>query len=539
MAFAKHDSTMPAVAGRRQRDRLIIIFLAAAAIRFFFLVRVFDYHAHFPKYIELARRFLGELQPPIEVFYSSPFYVLLIAFLRSVFSCGPEQIKCIQALTGSLNVVLIYLAGREFFSRKTALVAAGLASLYGPLILHDCSLLSETYVITFNLAGMLLLARFVRTGSRRSAALAGLCLGLGLATRPNMSIFAILVAVGLCFRVTGRLRFSIPLFLAAVMVPTLPIAALNYLRSGEAVWLSNSGGWVMYCSNNRDSSGLGFYPPHEVMTIGVKNYLTMRKGIGYTEHLDSIMLARQRTGRLLSHKEVSRYWFSQGVAEIAAEPSRFLGLAARKCFYAVNQFEAHDTIETVRDSWRMAAVPLISFGMVMPLAVLGLIYCRRADCREAWMLHVYLASNLLFLAIFYVIPRFRLPAEPVLLLFAAQALVVIVRMVRERHARVLAAMAVVIGLAAPAVHLSDRTIRLHRDIAVPNAVRLSEGTHLMKTGHIAEAIALFKKNIELNPQDTAAHYCLGLAYRLLGDRANSQKELGPVAESAPDNASHK
>jgi len=507
-----------------------MLFAAAAAIRLFFLFRVFDYHAHFPKYIELARRFLGELQPPIEVFYSSPLYILLLAGLRSCCGLSPEQIKIVQALAGSFNVVLVYFAGQAFFSHWAALAAAGLACLYGPFILHDCSLLSETYVITFNLAGMILLARHVRTADLRFALLAGLFLGLGLATRPNMALFVLLLAAGLLLRLPGRLRLGLPLFLAAVMAPTLPITALNYLRSGEAVWLSNSGGWVLYCSNNRSSSGLGFYPPQELMTMGVQNYLGARSGIGYTEHLDSIQLARQRIGRPLAHREVSRYWFSRAVAEIAAEPGAFLRRAAKRCFYACNQFEAHDTVETVRDNWRMAGVPLITFGMLMPLAVAGIIFRRKADQSEVWILLVYLAAQLLFLAIFYVIPRFRLPADPVLLLFAAQALAVIAQAVRRRQAGLLAGMAAVISAVMPVVHLTDSAIRLHRDVAMPNAVRLAEGTRLLRSGRLSEAMLLFRKNIELNPQDAASRYCLERAARLLGDKA-----AGAVTDNASQN----
>jgi len=102
---------------------ILILFTSALVIRVFFLHEVFDYHGYFPKYVELARRLMGELSPRIEVFYSSPFYILLLAFLKSVLSLKIEQMKLLQVCVGSFNVVLIYCVGKEYFNSSIKLLS--------------------------------------------------------------------------------------------------------------------------------------------------------------------------------------------------------------------------------------------------------------------------------------------------------------------------------------------------------------------------------------------------------------------------------
>lgn len=498
----------------------LFLFIAAFSIRVFFLFVVFDYHAYFPKYVELAGRFVGELSPPIEIFYSSPFYIVLLAFLKSVCSLEVEQIKFFQILLGSFNVVLIYFAGKEFFNTKVAFLAAVLSIFYAPLILHDSSLLTATYVISFNLLGLLAFSRFLRCGGMLFLTLAGFSWGLSLITRPNIFLFIVIMAISLLFpRKIGLKKQSLLcffVFLVSFLLPVVPVTGLNYLRSGELVWINNSGGWVFYCSNNRNSTGVGFHPPPELMKIGVRNYLTGRIGVGYTEHLDSITMARELTKEHLSHREVSRYWFVQGLEEIKKNPQRFFNLLAIKSFYALNHFEAHDTMETTLDDWRMASIPLLNFGMIISFALVGIIFLNGTKKNKRWLLIFYLLSYFLSLIIFYVIPRFRLPAEPVLLICASHAIFLFFDFIHLKKIKTILVLGMLLAIFSFVTHVSDRNIRLHREVAMPNAVRLAQGIRLLKIGEVSQAISLLEKILELNPEDKTARYCLEMAYQKLG-----------------------
>ena len=51
------------------------------------------------------------------------------------------------------------------------------------------------------------------------------------------------------------------------------------------------------------------------------------------------------------------------------------------------------------------------------------------------------------------------------------------------------------------------------------------GVSLQSKGKIDEAIATYRKAIELRPEIAETHYRLGLAYRRTGDEAGARKQL--------------
>lgn len=62
---------------------LLLLFLSIA-VQLGVLFYIFDSSEFFYKYWELALRLRGVLPPPIEVFYSSPFYICLLAFFQGL-----------------------------------------------------------------------------------------------------------------------------------------------------------------------------------------------------------------------------------------------------------------------------------------------------------------------------------------------------------------------------------------------------------------------------------------------------------------------
>jgi asparagine N-glycosylation enzyme membrane subunit Stt3 len=164
----------------------------------------------------------------------------------------------------------------------------------------------------------------------------------------------------------------------------------------------------------------------------------------------------------------------------------------------------------------MASIPLLNFGMIIPFALVGIFFLNGMEKNTRWPLLLYLLSYFLSLIIFYTIPRFRLPAEPILLLFASHAIFLFFDVIHLRKIRTLLILGTLLATLSLGTHVSDRVIQVHREIAMPNAVRFAQGTRLLKAGKVSQAIPLLRKIIELNPQDEAAHYCLEIAYQKLG-----------------------
>jgi Tfp pilus assembly protein PilF len=124
--------------------------------------------------------------------------------------------------------------------------------------------------------------------------------------------------------------------------------------------------------------------------------------------------------------------------------------------------------------------------------------------------------------------------EPILLLFASHAIFLFFDIIRLQQIKTLLILGVLLVVLSLGTHLSDKVIKVHREVAMPNAVRLAQGTRLLKAGQVSQAIPLFTKIIELNPQDKAAHYSLGIAYQKLGNEELAQKEFERAQIEAGD-----
>ena len=490
----------------------LILFAVALGIRVLVLLCVFDAAAAFPKYLELALRLCGRVEPSVTVFYSSPLYTVLLALLHCWLQLPPLAIKLLQLAVGSCNVVLVYLLGTTYFDRRTGMLAGCLACVYGPLLLHDAALLTAVWVCLFNLGALLLLGRYVCRGRLRALGGAGLLLGLSIITRPSaLLLAALLLPVVLLAHRDASLRtraLAGIVLCAAMAAPVLPVTVWNWKAGGEFIPVTNAGGWVFYCANNRQATGLGFYPPPELMVMGVRRYLAGDRHLGYTEHLDSVAIARQHAGRALSHAGVGRYWWRRGWAEISSDWHRSFVLLGAKARYLVNTFEAHDTVEAIRDSYRLARFPVLTFGAVLALACVGLVCVGNTAMRLRLLLAGYLGGYVLFFLLFYMIPRFRVPMEAVLLVPAARGVVVLVEFARARRLAALVCAGCMVLVLSLVATRTDAVIATHRDVAMPAAVRLYEAMHLLRTGNPRAAAYLLERNLQANPADQAARLAL-------------------------------
>jgi tetratricopeptide (TPR) repeat protein len=78
-----------------------------------------------------------------------------------------------------------------------------------------------------------------------------------------------------------------------------------------------------------------------------------------------------------------------------------------------------------------------------------------------------------------------------------------------------------------ALTLLQKAIQLKSDLRVAHVDR---GRILTQQKRYDEAIAAFRRAIELDPEEPDAHYRLGRVYQLIGKIGDSQKEFGKVRE---------
>ncbi|HET9233293.1 MAG TPA: tetratricopeptide repeat protein, partial [Candidatus Eisenbacteria bacterium] len=134
----------------------------------------------------------------------------------------------------------------------------------------------------------------------------------------------------------------------------------------------------------------------------------------------------RRLGRELTLAEASSWLVHEGISFATHHPLEEAKLLALKFYYFWNRTEAATNLSYyfARDfSGVLRGVPL-GFGVVAALALLGIVLNRRR-WREQVFLHVFWLSGLLTALLFFVSAEYRIPALPPLLLFAANAPLVV------------------------------------------------------------------------------------------------------------------
>ena len=174
------------------------------------------------------------------------------------------------------------------------------------------------------------------------------------------------------------------------------------LTSGDA-------GLNFYNGNTERASGLPARP------IGLRDVPQYEEG-------DARWLAERAVAHRLSPAEVSRYWTGRALAWIARHPGDWLVVMGKKLLTLWNAFEIPDNYHYtfMRAHFLSLLWPLPTFALVAPLALVGVVmpFWRRTDVTALYIVcGVYLATVVLF----YVRGRYRIPAVPFLLVFAAVA----------------------------------------------------------------------------------------------------------------------
>ena len=336
-------------------------------------------------------------------FWQPPLYPVL---LGGLFALAGEDLylpRLIQAVIGALVCVLICLLGHRVFGAGVGVGAGFAAALYGPLIYFGGELLPTLLACCLNL--LVLLLAIGEGGWARWLA-AGVLLGLSALAVANVLLFAPVLLGYLYWR---QRQFRPPAFLLlGCALVIAPVAYRNWAVGGDLVLISHNAGINFYIGNNAD---------YEQTT-------RIRPGRDWVELVE---MPERRAG-IEQPSAKSRYFFAQSWQYMTSEPLDFLRLLAYKGYLFLRGDEIprnRDLYFARNDSSLLSALLwkkglAFPFGLIAPLALLGLFaFLRSSKPPEGRLLALFVACYALSVVLFFVTGRYRLPAIPVLLLFAA------------------------------------------------------------------------------------------------------------------------
>ena len=360
------------------------------------------------------------------------------------------------------------------------------------------------------------------------------------------------------------------LLMGGVGVGMSPAWAHNRFVAHDPVLLSAHSGVNLWIGNNPGANGYPRFPPG--LRAGQQAMLK-----------DSITGAEAAAGRALKRSEVSEFWSSKAKAYIAEDPVRWLKLVAIKIANFWNSFQYDDIsiITSLREQG--VTFPGFRFGLVAAFGLAGIALAVARFPASRWVLAAVLLHMFSLLSVF-VTERYRLAAVPGLLLFGAFAIWYLWEAAaRARYFRMMPCLALVVAasllvsfrrtdaelwaldpynsglhaLEAGRLDAAERKLKLAHAYVPYNAelnfalgnlevargnvaaakswyaqtialnpqhegVLNNLGVFALQEGRPSEAIALFERGLQLEPDDAKTHYLLA---RALADAGDPQRAL--------------
>lgn len=375
-------------------------------------------------------------------FYQSPLYAYYLAVVTTLFGASPWPPRAIQAALGAASTGLLTAVGTMIFDRRVGLVAGLLLATYGPMVLEEISLGKTALLVFGGLVGFLLFLRALV--ARRTGVMAAAGLVFGITVIGVGQWLPALVGLGLYAGFGGVApkpvaRRLAACFLGGALVALAPIVVWNSTQGGGLMLTSGDAGLNLYLGNNPLTTGLSGRPK------GLRDVPEFEEG-------DAKLLAERDAGHALTPAGVSRHWARKAAAWAAAHPLDFIATTAKKITVLWNSYEIPDSyhfafIRAQYMPWLWAGT---SFAIVGPLGLLGLALAVRHPAARP--LYIVCLGYLGVIALFYVRSRYRMPAVPFLMVFAAAAVDWALRILPREDWRPLAAVAA--GLVAAGVFVN-------------------------------------------------------------------------------------
>ena len=351
-------------------------------------------------YDALAQRFVGGhgfsfaegwypfTQPNEPTAHWSYLYTLYLAAVYVVFGHHPLVARLIQVLVSTLNIWLTFRLTRTLFGEPAGLAAAALHAAYGYFIFFNAALMTQSFYMLALLAAMVLALRLRRRPVRRDWLLLGLALGTGTLLRQTLLLFAPLLLGWIAWTSTRRPRASdLALTVGSMAVLILPWTVYNYRTFGDFLLLNSNGGFWFY-SSNHPSQGTHFDPDY------------------------AAPLPERLRG--LTEPAIDRALYREAIGFIVADPIRFLRLTLSR----IPQY--FWLLPSRRSSWISNLARLCSFTLYLPLMLWGLFVSRR-HWRACLPLYLYVGFDSALHLTSWAAPRYRLPSDALLMVFAGVA----------------------------------------------------------------------------------------------------------------------
>jgi len=435
-------------------------------------------------------------------------YAYFLAAIYRIFGHHYEIVRIIQVVLGSCTWALVYLIGSETFGKRTGIIAGVAGALYGYSIFLDSELLKNSLAVFTMTASLYLIVCGMKREKTVYWPAAGIFLGLTILNQPNVLLLIPVFMMAATGPGEWSLRKLIPvlfLVLGAVAV-VAPVTVRNYVVEKDRVLVSSNGGLNFFIANNRESDG-GIITSSEFYEIDPRK-----------QQKQSRRMAEAETGRQMRSSEVSRFWFSLGMRFPQEEPMAFVKLLMKKVMLFWNAYEVPDNLDYyfMKRYSKLLALSLISFGIVAPLALLGLGLSFR-EYRRHILFYAVILIFMASVAAFMVFARYRVTIFPLLAVYAAYAADRIYAFLKERDIKAMAFSAAALAVLAYFSHLGIISYP-------PEYSRKILADMHMKRGQCSEAMQEYEGALKTIPENLSLRINYAVCLQKCGKENEALRE---------------
>ena len=469
-------------------------------------------------YNEWAKNIIQNSWLGDKVFYQAPLYPYFIALIYKIFGIKLFAVRIIQVLMGSATCLLYYYISKKIWGVRAGVIASLLATFYNIYIFYVPLHLKPTLYIFLETLCILLLCLCFYEKKKRYFIASGVLLGLMVFTRGNTLLIVpfLLIWVFLSYNFKTAIRNYL-LILAGLLLILFPVIIRNYVVSGDFVITTSQAGSNFYIGNNLKANG---------------SYVPLISGHETPEFegSDAKMIAEKELGRELKPSEVSRYWFTKSFDYIKNNKFHYTMLMWKKIKLMFNHYEVPDSEDFYfyRQHSSILRLPLIPFGIICPLAFLGMLLLIK-DYKKYSLLYVLVIANFVSIIIFYIFSRYRLPIVPLFIIFSSYAINWFTKEIMQKKWKTPLVFGIICLLFYLFSHIKMNEIE--SNLAVSHA---NMGISYKKLGDTSNAKLEYEKAIKVDPDCALAHYNLGNIYHEKGLIKDAIKEYKTTIKITPN-----
>jgi 4-amino-4-deoxy-L-arabinose transferase-like glycosyltransferase len=333
-----------------------------------------------------------------------PLEAILLAPVAKATGGSDTAMRVFNCVLGALGVALIGLLGRELDGEATGLVAASIAAVYPNLWVNDALIMAESLTVVIATGAVLLALRLKRRPSVAGAVGLGAVCGLAALTRSELILLlpALCIPTLLARRGVGRgrrLQFVVAA-VAAFAVLVGPWVAYNMSRFERPVLISTN-----FDLNLAGSSCSDSYRGDRLGSLGLCTFLQVPAGAD-----QSVVASAYR---------------KQALDYIKGHLSLYPTIVLARIGRTWSVFRPLDGIDFGQNEGRprwVSTLGLVFYYPLLLLAVVGVVLRRR---RRAALWQILLLPSIVTVSMLvsYGQPRYRVSAEPAIVILAAVAIV--------------------------------------------------------------------------------------------------------------------